>query len=189
MDYIPANGRMNYDDAFSGAQSNALRRICGKRLGVGSQVWKKDYCNAWKQRKVNAPRGPNPPIQGAPQQRAKPPAANPPSEIGNPHRGIVEKLTDTKRKTKTGSAIYNVTIGGVDFGMFVGDNPEESARLDSIKGYGKSRCDVLVGWTKKDRWYTLTDIDAAPPREPGQDDEPPMFSDEDIQRQAEEVFG
>lgn len=50
MDYIPANKSQSYDDAFSGAQSNAIRRIAGKRLGVGAQVWKKDYCEAWKAR-------------------------------------------------------------------------------------------------------------------------------------------
>ena len=50
MDYIPANGSMSYDDAYSGAQSNAIRRISAKRLGIGLQCWKKGWCAGWKDR-------------------------------------------------------------------------------------------------------------------------------------------
>lgn len=45
--YQPKNPKMNYSDALEGTQGEALRRICGKRLSLGSQVWSPDYCDSW----------------------------------------------------------------------------------------------------------------------------------------------
>lgn len=53
----PSNPRMNYSDAVEGAQSEALRRIAGKYLDCGIQVWDKTYCAGWKERNGgNAPK-------------------------------------------------------------------------------------------------------------------------------------
>lgn len=53
MDYYPNNASQNYGDAVEGAKSAALRR-CAKELGVGLQAWKKEFAEAWFQRKLNA---------------------------------------------------------------------------------------------------------------------------------------
>lgn len=34
-------------DSIDGAVTDAIRRIAGKRLGIGSQVWCKEYCRSW----------------------------------------------------------------------------------------------------------------------------------------------
>jgi Mitochondrial genome maintenance MGM101 len=51
------NANSNYSDAAESAQSEAVRRICGKKLGVGLSVWKKAWCEAWKARQ-NQPKRP-----------------------------------------------------------------------------------------------------------------------------------
>lgn len=54
MTYYPDNHTQNYGDAVEGAETAALRRCC-KRLGIGLQAWRKDWCLAWWTRK-NAPK-------------------------------------------------------------------------------------------------------------------------------------
>lgn len=59
MSYYPSNAAQNYSDAVEGAKSEALRRIAGKDLGVGLQVWKKAWCEGWFQRhRAGTPRNP-----------------------------------------------------------------------------------------------------------------------------------
>lgn len=36
-----------YGDALEATAAKALRKICGKRLSCGSQVWQPDYCQKW----------------------------------------------------------------------------------------------------------------------------------------------
>lgn len=45
--FQPRNARMNYSDAIEAAQSEALRRIAGKRLNCGDQVWDPGFCREW----------------------------------------------------------------------------------------------------------------------------------------------
>lgn len=53
MTYYPKNASQNYGDAVEGAKSAALRR-CAKELGIGLQVWHKDFCEGWMRRKLEA---------------------------------------------------------------------------------------------------------------------------------------
>lgn len=48
--YFPNNPKLDYSDAAEAAQSEALRRIAAKHLGIGLQVWSKSWCEAWKHR-------------------------------------------------------------------------------------------------------------------------------------------
>lgn len=50
MTYYPDNHTQNYGDAVEGAETAALRRCC-KRLGIGLQAWRKDWCIGWWQRR------------------------------------------------------------------------------------------------------------------------------------------
>lgn len=61
MAYYPHNAEQNLSDAVEGAQSEALRRIAGKCLGIGLQVWKKSFCEGWHKRwpRGNAVQMPN----------------------------------------------------------------------------------------------------------------------------------
>lgn len=45
--YIASNPKTNYSDALESTAAEALRRICGKRLGIGAQVWDPDYARRW----------------------------------------------------------------------------------------------------------------------------------------------
>ncbi len=53
--YFPNNPSQDYSDASEAGQSEALRRICGKTLGVGLQVWNKMFCESWKARRKLGP--------------------------------------------------------------------------------------------------------------------------------------
>lgn len=48
-EYIDTNRNMSYGDAIEGAKSNALMRCC-KRLGIGLELWDKDYIQKWKEK-------------------------------------------------------------------------------------------------------------------------------------------
>ena len=50
MVYYPNNASQNYGDAAEGAVTAAFRR-CAKNFGVGLQAWKKDFCEAWWERR------------------------------------------------------------------------------------------------------------------------------------------
>lgn len=45
--YQPNNPKVNYSDTLEATAGEALRRICGKRLSCGSQVWEPDYARRW----------------------------------------------------------------------------------------------------------------------------------------------
>lgn len=45
--YQPNNPKTNYSDSLESTAAEALRRIAGKRLSCGSQVWHKDYAEKW----------------------------------------------------------------------------------------------------------------------------------------------
>lgn len=49
MSYFHNNASQTYGDAAEGSETAAFRR-CAKKLGVGLQAWKKDYCEGWMQR-------------------------------------------------------------------------------------------------------------------------------------------
>ena len=48
-EYIDTNRTMTYGDAIEGAKSNALMRCC-KRLGIGLELWDRDYVEKWKEK-------------------------------------------------------------------------------------------------------------------------------------------
>lgn len=45
--YQPNNPKVNYSDTLESTAAEALRRIAGKRLSCGSQVWNPDYARTW----------------------------------------------------------------------------------------------------------------------------------------------
>lgn len=84
MVYYPNNARQSYADAAEGSETAAFRR-CAKKLGVGLQAWKKDFCESWKHSQ-NAPgRAGTPRPPSAPVQTVKvPPAATSEQEKAKP---------------------------------------------------------------------------------------------------------
>jgi hypothetical protein len=120
MTYYPDNHSQNYGDAVEGAETAALRRCC-KRLGVGLQAWRKDWCEGWWTRKRKGPGLSNgiKPTQGttsatktpqtatsAPPSTAPEPKANAAFRLkalnnlkgapGQPNRGLVEAYLRSK---------------------------------------------------------------------------------------------
>lgn len=77
MTYYPDNHVQNYGDAVEGAETAALRRCC-KRLGIGLQAWRKDWCLGWWKRK-NAP---GRAVGTKPSQDTPPAKKTPPSPSG-----------------------------------------------------------------------------------------------------------
>lgn len=47
MDYHPNNPKMNYADAAEGTRGECIRRIAGKELSCGNQVWNPEYSRQW----------------------------------------------------------------------------------------------------------------------------------------------
>lgn len=45
--YQVNNPKVNYSDTLESTAAEALRRICGKRLSCGSQVWHPEYAREW----------------------------------------------------------------------------------------------------------------------------------------------
>ena len=45
--YQPNNPKVNYSDTLESTAAEALRRIAGKRLSCGSQVWEPEYARQW----------------------------------------------------------------------------------------------------------------------------------------------
>jgi hypothetical protein len=77
--YQPNNPKTNFSDALESTRAEALRRICGKTLGCGSQVWDPSYSRDWvakyalqqngKWQKKLSPQGPShPPVAQPPRQ-------------------------------------------------------------------------------------------------------------------------
>jgi hypothetical protein len=46
-DFQPTNPKMNYSDSLESARAEALRRIAGKSLSCGDQVWQPAYSRRW----------------------------------------------------------------------------------------------------------------------------------------------
>lgn len=46
--YVARNPKQNYSDVLESTAAEALRRIAGKRLSCGSQVWEPEYCRQWQ---------------------------------------------------------------------------------------------------------------------------------------------
>ena len=57
-EYHANNPRQNYSDVLEATAAEALRRIAGKRLSVGSQVWDPEYARQWVSKyAIRGPRG------------------------------------------------------------------------------------------------------------------------------------
>lgn len=52
MVYYPNNAIQSYGDAAEGSETAAFRR-CAKKIGVGLQAWKKDFCAEWMNSEQN----------------------------------------------------------------------------------------------------------------------------------------
>lgn len=46
--YVKSNAKTNLSDALESTAAEALRRIAGKRLSCGHQVWDPEYCRQWE---------------------------------------------------------------------------------------------------------------------------------------------
>lgn len=80
--YHPNNPKEDYGSALESAMSDSLTRCC-KRLGIGSQVWDKGYCENW----LANNRGPRPVIR-PPQSKSAP---TPPAETEQPAAKPVDR--------------------------------------------------------------------------------------------------
>jgi hypothetical protein len=47
--YQPKNKRMDFADCAEAVRSNALTR-CAKDLGIGAEMWERDWCDAWREK-------------------------------------------------------------------------------------------------------------------------------------------
>jgi len=119
--YQPNNPKVNYSDTLESTAAEALRRIAGKRLSCGSQVWEPEYARQWCEkhstyangkyvRRFNAQKPP-------PSTATAPPARqNPSTPIQTPH-----KSPQAKPEPKTATAeqhikmLQEIEAGGPDF--------------------------------------------------------------------------
>lgn len=107
--YQPNNPKTNYSDSLESTAAEALRRIAGKRLSCGSQVWRKDYAEKWVaanaeqvggkwRKRSTAQQKPNESARGTPKQAVSPrtPAPTP------------RALTPAERKEKLLAALKGI---------------------------------------------------------------------------------
>jgi hypothetical protein len=79
------NPKINYSDVLESTAAEALRRICGKRLSCGSQVWNPEYCRQWEEKYRGYANGkyfkkrPDAPRTPVAQPKAVTPPATPPA--------------------------------------------------------------------------------------------------------------
>lgn len=100
--YQPNNPKVNYSDTLESTAAEALRRICGKRLSCGSQVWHKDYADAWVAKNAVQRAGKwYKQIQGTP-QNAPPASANAVPSVPKPQP---VPLTTEQRKARLITAL------------------------------------------------------------------------------------
>jgi len=71
--YHPNNPKEDYGSALESAMSDCLTRCC-KRLGIGSQVWDKGYCDTW----LATAGGTKRPITPTAERQSRPPDTPPP---------------------------------------------------------------------------------------------------------------
>lgn len=114
--YQPDNPKVNYSDTLESTAAEALRRIAGKRLSCGSQVWHPQYARDWKDKYAakeggdwvkriplasrNLPPAPKshvPPPQSAPQPTTVPNSPNPVDSAKSPE---TPKTTQEKAKAR-----------------------------------------------------------------------------------------
>lgn len=102
--YQPNNPKVNYSDTLESTAGEALRRICGKRLSCGSQVWNPEYARNWVAAnavKVNGRWERRISGQSAP-QAARPPSAQPqaPKTPAKPAGGVKKTPSLDEAKCK-----------------------------------------------------------------------------------------
>jgi hypothetical protein len=81
--YQPNNPKTNFSDALESTRAEALRRICGKTLGCGSQVWDPSYSREWVQKYAFQQHG-KWQRKALAQEPSHPPASHPPRQSGTP---------------------------------------------------------------------------------------------------------
>jgi len=91
MVYYHGNPTQSYGDAAEGSETAAFRR-CAKKLGVGLQAWKKDWCEGWKQRQHGVRRADHHNTAQTPQKPVKPATAS--AEKANPESLAPRSLAD-----------------------------------------------------------------------------------------------
>lgn len=153
--YIPSNPKTNYSDALEATAGEALRRICGKRLSCGSQVWEGDYARHWvetfahktgsswrKNAKLNgqapaAQKEPEPPPQ-PPQSRtedeakaAMGEALNKRAEGQQKATGVLEQLAE--KPTSKGGTRYGIKLDGERWFNHFDGKIQENA--ETLKGH------------------------------------------------------
>lgn len=133
------NPKINYSDVLESTAAEALRRICGKRLSCGSQVWNPEYCRQWEERfrvyvngkygkrrpdapKASAPVAPTA-QQLSPQTAPKPAGPAPANETFVPVCTVVQvsERTGTTKQGKPWHAYFvkvNDGFGEIEVGTF-----------------------------------------------------------------------
>lgn len=137
--YVATNKKTNYSDALEATAAEALRRICGKRLSCGSQVWNTEYANAWVKKyaykcgnrwQKNANLGDeNPQSKLNPDAPQPPPAEAPPTEVVAEEsiEGAVEELN--QRPATGGKTRYGIRVGGAWFNHWSSTTQENALSL------------------------------------------------------------
>lgn len=140
--YVASNPKTNYSDALESTRAEALRRICAKSLGVGSQVWDPEYSRRWVQtyayqqhgkwHKKASPQGGSPPPPPAappgssPSPQPKRAAAGPPSNLD----AVADAANATRERRTVG--------GGSNAGEPVKAAPSRTP--DTAPGHACPKC-------------------------------------------------
>ncbi len=130
--------RLSYGEALSGAESDALSRICGKILGIGLEAWKKAFREEWKRRN---PVGGHPDKQDddgvasgpRPGVRENPPFNPPTSAEQQQHATPPPKSNGGGKKSRTPEEVHQYYLGKITEARFSPNSADGEALLAKIK--------------------------------------------------------
>jgi hypothetical protein len=145
--YHPNNPKEDYGSALESAMSDCITRCC-KRLGIGSQVWDKGYCDRWLATKG----GTRKPVA---MPTAKTPDPNPAATPAE--RSIIEgNVESVAAKTVKGETRYGITLAGnpAVYGTF------DEAVGRAAKAIKEASVACRLTWEKRGDYFDALAVEA-----------------------------
>lgn len=189
--YAKNNPKVNFSDVLESTAAEALRRICGKRLSCGSQVWNPEYCRQWEQKYRVSRNGKfykqSTPV-GAQQSPPPPPApaTPPPSQPQTAKPGVFPTVSvvsvvehkGTGRETGKPYTLYKITFddgfGKIEASTFDAKIAELANNLSNMQVPGR----LVTSPGKKAGTMNITSLEAHQPSDNDGGDQVPMDFDE-----------
>lgn len=138
--YQPNNPKVNFSDTLESTAAEALRRIAGKRLSCGSQVWEPEYARQWVAKFGEQFQGKWHKKQATPQGHPAPKTTTP----AKPADVLPKVATEATRKffvDQSEPVRQQLTVYLIDKGRLLPNETLEDLPLDKVP---TSRAEILA---------------------------------------------